>query len=216
MIAAAPPPPLPAQPRTDPFAAGPSEAATSTGPRTGQDFTVGKAGPAPGPRTGRETTLGSSGPGPQRFANVLGDIGTLRDTLERTGRLASLSPSLQARVSADLERGRGLRDVTAVPFSTNATSLRRDQAAQLAPAIAARSSPALALVVLGYANEGNRAERSLAVSRQCAESVATALKGRDGVAVPVYSFAMGDGAGLLGTRRDGGSRRFVEVWASDP
>lgn len=194
MIAAAPPPQLPGSrpPGEDVFAA-------STPPQF---------------RGSRDTTLGSTGP---RFSMVVGDIGTLRDTLERTGRLASLSPSLKARVTADLERGRGLRDVTAVPFSTSATTLRRDQAAQLAPAIAARSGPALALVVLGYANEGgNRsAERSLAVSRGCAESVAAALKGPGGVTVPVYWFAMGDGTGLLGSRRDGG-RRFVEIWAIDP
>ncbi len=200
MIAAAPP--RPAQPPADPFAGGPP--------------TVG-AGPPPLMKGDRDTTVGSAGPGsPRRFATVLGDLATLRDTLERTGRLASLSPNVRSRVSADLERGRNLRDLTAISFPAGTTKLRRDQAAQLAPAIAARTSPALALVVLGYANEGNRADRNIAVSRQCAESVASAIRQRGGVTtVPVYWFAMGDGTGLLGTRREGG-RRFVEIWAIDP
>ena len=216
LIAAAPPPRQPASAGPPPATATPP---TPTLPRNDQLTAA-----APPPTRGSGPFVGSSAPrtfgyNTSRPPANASEPEALRSAREQIERTPGLSPAQRTRVTADLARGRGLREVAAVSFAGKTTRPATNEISLLLAALSpGRPDPPAAIVVLGYANSGRSPAQNLSRSRQQAEAVAAQLRKRLGNSTPVYAIGLGSGSGLLENRRDSASAGagFAEVWTVQP
>jgi outer membrane protein OmpA-like peptidoglycan-associated protein len=145
---------------------------------------------------------------------------TKEAVIDRINALPLASARQKEILIDNLQRARSVELITVIPFEVGRTKLRKAAVEELVktfdkPEIRDKLSDPTAIIVLaGYADPGDPADRNLSISRERAETVSNVLKRRANLHNVIQTIGMGGTELLDKNRMD--QNRAVEIWVVVP
>ena len=142
------------------------------------------------------------------------------EVLDRIDVMPKLSDDEKDKLYVQVERARGMGKLITIPFKSGKRALSQADIGAIKTSLALPqfdkfiSDPTVVFVVLGFADKAGDPGTNLALSRERAEAVVSALKNQCGVLNVTHSVGMG-GSEIFGTANLD-KNRVVEVWAVLP